>query len=180
MNSRKGFTLIELLVVIAIIAIISSIAISSLNTSRKKSRDARRLMDIKQITMALELYYDKYRVYPNNTDNDCSGWDAGFNGGPASGDLFIRPLENAGFISKTPGDPITTGNCGGYAYYRYPAGSYTCSASLGAYFVLGIRDMETSGNPYPQSPGWKCPPGCTTGCNRNWQTEFEWVMGKFE
>lgn len=173
MNSRKGFTLIELLVVIAIISLLASVIMSSLSTSRKKSRDARRLMDMKQITMALELYYDKYNVYPGNTDNDCSGWDAGRNGGPASSDLFINPLQLGNFIPKTPGDPIAAANCGGYSYYRYPAGSYGCNVSRGAYFVLGIRDMETSGNPYPSSPGWSCP-------SRNWQSEFEWVIGKFE
>jgi len=39
MNS-KGFTLIELLVVIAIIGILSTIAMTSLNSARKKANDA--------------------------------------------------------------------------------------------------------------------------------------------
>jgi prepilin-type N-terminal cleavage/methylation domain-containing protein len=55
---RPGFTLIELLVVIAIIGILASIVLASLNTARKKSRDARRVADIKQIQLALELYFD--------------------------------------------------------------------------------------------------------------------------
>lgn len=177
MNSRKGFTLIELLVVVAIISLLSSIVMSSLNTSRKKSRDARRLMDMKQIIMALELYYDKYNVYPGNTDDDCSGWDAGRNGGPTSNDLFINPLQLGNFIPKTPGDPIATANCGGYAYHRYDCtnggSGYPCYSCTKRFYVLGIKDMETSGNPHPSSPGWSCP-------SRNWQTEFEWVTGKFE
>lgn len=59
-NSRikKGFTLIELLVVIAIIGVLASVVLASLNTARRKSRDARRVSDIKQIQMALELYFD--------------------------------------------------------------------------------------------------------------------------
>lgn len=63
-NSKRGFTLIELLVVIAIIGILSSVVLASLNSARQKSRDARRLSDIKQLQLALELYYDANTAYP--------------------------------------------------------------------------------------------------------------------
>ena len=52
-----GFTLIELLVVIAIIGILSSVVLASLAVARRKSRDARRVADIKSLQIALELYY---------------------------------------------------------------------------------------------------------------------------
>jgi prepilin-type N-terminal cleavage/methylation domain-containing protein len=55
---RRGFTLIELLVVIAIIGILSSVVVASLNSARKKARDARRVDEVKQIQLALDLYYD--------------------------------------------------------------------------------------------------------------------------
>ncbi len=55
---KRGFTLIELLVVIAIIGILSSVVLASLNTARLKSRDARRISDIKQLQIALVLYAD--------------------------------------------------------------------------------------------------------------------------
>lgn len=62
---NRGFTLIELLVVIAIIGILSSVVLASLNSARQKSRDARRVADIKQLQTALELYYDaNSSVYP--------------------------------------------------------------------------------------------------------------------
>lgn len=60
----KGFTLIELLVVISIIGLLSSIVFASLNSARIKARDARRIADIKQIQMALDLYYDQNNTYP--------------------------------------------------------------------------------------------------------------------
>lgn len=46
---KKGFTLVELLVVIAIIALLSTLSVVALNSARAKSRDARRLSDIRQI-----------------------------------------------------------------------------------------------------------------------------------
>ena len=57
-STKRGFTLIELLVVIAIIGILSSVVLASLNTARLKSRDARRISDIKQLQIALALYSD--------------------------------------------------------------------------------------------------------------------------
>ena len=64
LQAVRGFTLIELLVVIAIIGILSSIVLASLNTARQKSRDARRVADIKQIQLAMQLYYDASSTYP--------------------------------------------------------------------------------------------------------------------
>ncbi|TSD02674.1 MAG: N-terminal methylation motif domain-containing protein [Parcubacteria group bacterium Athens0714_16] len=64
MKKNKGFTLIELLVVIAIIGILSSVVLASLNSARQKSRDARRIADIKQVQLALELYFDSNANYP--------------------------------------------------------------------------------------------------------------------
>jgi len=53
--NRQGFTLIELLVVIAIIGLLSTMATVSLNSARVKARDARRLADVRQLSMAVEL-----------------------------------------------------------------------------------------------------------------------------
>jgi len=57
-QSKKGFTLIELLVVIAIIGMLSSIVLVSLAPARRKSRDAKRQSDIRQISLAMEMCSD--------------------------------------------------------------------------------------------------------------------------
>lgn len=64
-KARLGFTLIELIVVIAIIGLLASILTTWLNDTRKKSRDARRIADLKQIQLATQLYFDKNASYPS-------------------------------------------------------------------------------------------------------------------
>ncbi len=86
MKTNKGFTLIELLVVIAIIGLLATVVMTSLNSARKKGRDARRVEDINQMKTALELYYDSKGYYPST----------------ASG---TNELVNAEFMSTIPKDP---------------------------------------------------------------------------
>jgi len=64
MRNKKGFTLIELLVVIAIIGLLATLSVVALNNARLKSRDAKRVSDIKQIQTALELYFVDVNAYP--------------------------------------------------------------------------------------------------------------------
>ena len=63
-KGQPGFTLIELLVVIAIIGILATIVLVSLNTARSKARDVRRISDLRQVALALEMYYDDNDAYP--------------------------------------------------------------------------------------------------------------------
>lgn len=86
MKKAKGFTLIELLVVIAIIGLLSTLAVVALNNARQKSRDAKRVSDVKQVSTALELYFADNNGYPvaataitlGGTNTICLG-TAGFN-----------------------------------------------------------------------------------------------------
>ncbi|MEI6529753.1 MAG: prepilin-type N-terminal cleavage/methylation domain-containing protein [Candidatus Falkowbacteria bacterium] len=65
-KNQQGFTLIELLVVIAIIGLLSTLSIVALNQARARSRDARRIADVKQIQTALEMYYNDLGQYPTS------------------------------------------------------------------------------------------------------------------
>jgi general secretion pathway protein G len=66
-KTKKGFTLIELLVVIAIIGLLSTLSILALNSARARSRDAKRISDVRQIQTALEMYYNDNNDYPSTT-----------------------------------------------------------------------------------------------------------------
>lgn len=63
-SRTRAFTLIELLVVISIIGILSSVVLANLNSARAKARDVKRIADVKNLQLALELYFDNYRKYP--------------------------------------------------------------------------------------------------------------------
>ncbi|MEK7596960.1 MAG: prepilin-type N-terminal cleavage/methylation domain-containing protein [Patescibacteria group bacterium] len=62
---KKGFTLVELIIVLAIIGVFTAVVFGSITTSRSKARDNSRIADMKQIELALVLYYDVNRYYPS-------------------------------------------------------------------------------------------------------------------
>ncbi|MCE9586677.1 FKBP-type peptidyl-prolyl cis-trans isomerase, partial [Candidatus Uhrbacteria bacterium] len=89
--------------------------LDSLEQARMKGRDARRVADIKQLQLALELYYDSNGAYPSVLSRDA--------------------LVTKGFISAVPTDPSTA------QPYQYAGlGSGTCSG-----YHLGARlEIATS------------------------------------
>jgi prepilin-type N-terminal cleavage/methylation domain-containing protein len=67
-NTRiRGFTLVEMMVVIAIIAILTAIIVTNFSGAKGKARDAKRISDMGQIQLALELYFDRCNMYPSPT-----------------------------------------------------------------------------------------------------------------
>ncbi len=132
-NTKKGFTLIELLVVIAIIGILSSVVLASLSTARQKSRDAKRISDIGQVQLALELFFDRVQSYPSTTPSIC-----GAGGGAACSPTTATPANGIdgaivgladtkqAFLPKTP---VPAGG-GGTAVSYYYRGVYDNAGTL--------------------------------------------------
>lgn len=124
--NRKGFTLIELLVVIAIIGILSTLAIVALGNARARSRDAKRVSDIRQVTSALELFYNDHGQYPTfvTQGNSLSGYSNGVT-----------------YMAQIPSNPspYNDGNCPAtgtttrYAYTQTSSGaSYVLTYCIGS------------------------------------------------
>jgi len=99
-SKRGGFTLIELLVVIAIIGLLTGIVVANLTTSRAKARDAKRISDVGQMQLALELYFDRCNRYPAA---DSGSIDINDSCPVSSG----GPVDMQTFISKIPTPPQT-------------------------------------------------------------------------
>ncbi len=59
-----GFTLIELLTVIAIIAVLATLLTATLSTAKRKSRQTVSISNLRQISLALNLYQDDHRKRP--------------------------------------------------------------------------------------------------------------------
>lgn len=129
-NHQKGFTLIELMVVIAIIGLLASVVMVALNNARIKSRDAKRIGDIRQVLTAMEMYYNDNQFYPSAAANQVSN---------------ITTLKNdlvPKYMSIMPTAPIPADNCnpsglGGNDYYWAGNGAgtgnfYTITFCLGA------------------------------------------------
>lgn len=168
---RNGFTYIETLFVGAIFLFLAAIVYSGVNSTALKTRDYKRVQHMKLAEFALDNYYKRFGTFPAAASDmaqfACKGWDTSADG------MFINELQGQA-LWKPVQDPLNIlPRCGNYVYYRYNAGAQGCDPNKGAFYVLGVADMENADGAHSTSPGFSC-------SMRDWQTEFEWVTGKFE
>ena len=167
-KNEKGFTLIELLVVIAIIGLLASVVLLALNSARAKSRDAKRLADVRQIASAFELFFNDVSAYPTGNAN----YVVVSGGNPAvtsrfglDGNLFAQDSNGSvktltptyiGLVPQAPtpqdgtcGTTSAGGNTYGYTTSSNSTGStYTLSFCLGAAtggYVAGVHYLTPAG-----------------------------------
>jgi len=108
--SKRAFTLIELLVVIAIIGLLATIISIAVNSARAKARDAKRVSELQQLKLAVEMYYDKNNSYPSTGGNwwgECPSYGSHTDWIPGIGE----------YIAKLPQDPSQ--DCSAYRTYLY-------------------------------------------------------------
>jgi type II secretory pathway pseudopilin PulG len=91
------FTIMELLVTFVIIGILAVALFGSLGNSIMKSRDARRLADMREIEKALNLYSAQFGSFPKSPD----GAEITVDGK----DALSQTLAEGRFIRSVPRDP---------------------------------------------------------------------------
>ncbi len=126
MTNQKGFTLVELLVVIAIIAILSTLAVVALNSARQKSRDAKRVSDIKQVQTALELYFGDQNAYPTAATAVTLGDATHLTLSSTNG--FAATAAGTTYMGNVPSNPSPNG--ASYSYTSADGSTYTITFVL--------------------------------------------------
>jgi prepilin-type N-terminal cleavage/methylation domain-containing protein len=103
-KTNKGFTLVEMLITFAIIGILATIVISSTTASRGRARDTRRIGDLKEIQLALAVYYDVNKSFP----------------------VSLATLVTEKYLPVIPADPTGAS----YEYNRVTTTTYCLGATL--------------------------------------------------
>ena len=147
-KNKSGFTLIELLVVIAIIGLLASVVLLALNSARAKSRDAKRLADIRQIASAMELYFNDLNSYPTlASSNSFTATNV-----DATGHVPLHPT----YIGQIPSAPSPAdGSCGATGansneYYMFAnvGGTQAVSSVYNISFCLGAQTGGYTAGPH--------------------------------
>ncbi len=148
-KNEKGFTLIELLVVIAIIGLLASVVLLALNSARAKSRDAKRLADIRQFASGLELYFNDINSYPTAAlQNPLPSTGIG---APNIVPNYIGLIPTA--PSPADGSCAATGQGGnGYYWVANNGGSYNLTSAYWVTFCLGAQTGGYVAGPHTLTP----------------------------
>lgn len=153
-TTQKGFTLIELLVVIAVIGMLASIVLVSLGPTRAKSRDARRIAEVRQMGLALE----QEAADGGENTTGCTAADAKVNTctGPGVANFanFADPsvgiagaaCVNGGVATCQYAISLNSGAAGNPKTDDYQICFYLEQGAGGAGLAAGMNQISTGGN----------------------------------
>ena len=118
----------------------ASVVLLALNSARAKSRDAKRLADMKQMATALELYFNDNATYPTGAT-----------------DSGVKDVLDPGTVGKFPTAPLPQdGNCSAtqnaYTFFQYSTSAATsgynitfCLGNAPGAYIAGPHTLTQAG-----------------------------------
>lgn len=187
---NKGFTLVELIIVISIIGILSMIGVGSYAQILQRSRDMKRISDMRDLNTALVQYKVDNGTFPNETimnGQSIAGWEVSTQTNFLStlADYMNRSLEDPLNIALSPIDMFASRPDGNffYMYHFYNSstrgGEYYGCDFTGPFAVVGFKSVEaisTDNLPKAQCGPMPCTGGGTPNVCRDWSNEFDYSV----
>lgn len=125
--------MIELLVAIAIIGMLATLVVAMYSQAKEKAQDSRRISELKQLKIAIELYHNDFGHYPRESE--------GANGKIGEGSGLDTMLTK--YMTSIPHDPLGGGNS---TYYYYYDGDSTCGGIGHVAVVFAFNMAQQTGN----------------------------------
>jgi type II secretory pathway pseudopilin PulG len=122
---RKSPGVIEVAAVF--LGFVAAVVLLSLNSARAKSRDAKRLADIRQTASALELFFNDKRQYPEKLIELEPVYIGVLPKSPEPADGACSPLDNQYQYSKTSKETYQLSFCLGQTTGGYSQGKHFLS-----------------------------------------------------
>jgi len=137
-QQKRGFTLIEILVVVVIIGLLAAVVLASLGGARERGRDGRRQADIKQIALAMELFFDSQDPIESYPDL------------PNTAVAIPGSSSIGSFINPVPLDPLNSGSLvyiwtdGGTPLTKFCVWALLEATSSTTYFVANPKGAKNT------------------------------------
>jgi prepilin-type N-terminal cleavage/methylation domain-containing protein len=150
-DANKGFTLIELLVVISIVGLLAVVAMVGMNVARAKSRDTKRVADIRQIQKALEIFYGDNLGYPTVATATNLGEGTAL---ALCGNALAATCTGTAYMTRVPDAPqIVESGCAASNYVYTSSATSGTSSSYSIAFCLGNAVGDLAAGVRSATPG---------------------------
>ena len=145
-DKKSAFTLVELLVIIIVIGVLSTFVVIAIGSSQVKARDSRRVSDLRQIQIGLEMFFAEEGHYPIQNPGDPSLDEFKL------GQPLVGPVSGKTFMNVVPHNPtpFSDGACRASTDYVY---SGTTGTTYDITYCIGFNTGDLKAGPCVAVPG---------------------------